>query len=220
VHRVHAMYSVPHRWSPDSSRLLVPVADGDVNLINTDGRLLEHQYPPGSVAGFVDERSVGMIQQLGNHGDEGLEWVVTNLDMSIRDVLPLEVDRTWIDLTWFGRTTVGHVNRVPRWGHHERFNQPRSVGGSRMGRPDGTVAPNRLTRWVATHACVLQIGCAVLALVAAALVVATIRDEGWGASAAIMFLNVIVCACLVVSVRGIARVVAHYEEGNSSNRVH
>lgn len=97
VPRVHAMESFPHRWSPDSSRLLVPVADGDVNLVDTERRLLEHQYPPGSVAGFVDERSVGMVQHVGNHGDEGLEWVVTNLDMSVRDVLPLDVDSTVLD---------------------------------------------------------------------------------------------------------------------------
>lgn len=86
-----ATWGPAHRWSPDSRTLLVPVVDGDVNVVDTDGRLLEHRGNVGEVAGFVDPDSLGWIQARGPRGDRGLTWLVTDLRTNVEETVRLDV---------------------------------------------------------------------------------------------------------------------------------
>jgi hypothetical protein len=86
-----ATWGFGHRWSPDSRTLLVPVVDGDVNVVDTDGRLLEHRGNVGEVAGFVDSDSLGWVRARGSYGDQGLTWVVTDLTTTTQGTVRLDV---------------------------------------------------------------------------------------------------------------------------------
>lgn len=90
--QVGATVGFAHRWSPDSHLVLVPVADGDVNVVDADADLVTHQYPPGSAAGFVDDDSLGWVAAEGPRGDAGLTWEVTDIEMSSERSLALQVD--------------------------------------------------------------------------------------------------------------------------------
>jgi hypothetical protein len=82
-----------HQWSPDSKLVLVPVADGDVNVFDTDTMLGSDQASPGTAAGFVDNDSLGWITAQGSTDEDGLTWEVTDLKMTPERSLQLQVDR-------------------------------------------------------------------------------------------------------------------------------
>jgi hypothetical protein len=91
--QVYAHWGFAHAWSPDSRLVLVPVPDGDVNVVDTNAELITHQGPPGAAAGFTDDDSLGWIRAEGSRGDEGLMWQVTDLDLASERSLPLQADQ-------------------------------------------------------------------------------------------------------------------------------
>ncbi len=95
--RVAATQGFAHQWSPDSALVLVPVADGDVNLVDTATSLVGHWGAPGTPTGFVDDDSLGWLRSQGERGDAGLTWVVTDLETTPERSLRLQVDRGTLD---------------------------------------------------------------------------------------------------------------------------
>ena len=90
--QIGATWGFPHQWSPDSKLVLVPVVDGDVNVVDTDARRVNHhQSSPGAATGFVDEDSLGWITAQGSAGNEALTWEVTDLEMTPERSLPLQM---------------------------------------------------------------------------------------------------------------------------------
>ena len=94
---VAATYGDQHLWSPDGRVVLVPVADGDFNIVDTEGDVLVHDYVPGATAGFTDDDSLGWVRSEGRRGDQGLTWMETTTTMAEERSLSLEVDRATLN---------------------------------------------------------------------------------------------------------------------------